>query len=207
MARDFFRQHYGQLLHHARRHIRHFELTEEIPSRALDARDIVDEAARQAEAKTREKPGTMSWLVWIYHLLHQELRVQRDALRQEERQSVSVEKQVTLPELSPQALFPLEKIVQKDMEPEVIKIEDVVADPEAAPPDQIEAAKDLLEYLQSSIQGWPRVDRDAFELYVVEGFEPEEVARITGQSLKKVKEIVAAIQQRLLEELRTEEAA
>jgi len=207
MVRDFFRQHYDQLLHHARGHIRDFELTEEIPSGALDARDLVDEAARQAEVKAREKPETMSWLVWIYHLLHQELRRQRDALRQEAIQDVSVEERVTLPELRPQALLPLEKIIQKDMEPEVIKIEDVMADPEAAPPDQLEAAKDLLEYLQRSIQARPRVERDVFEFYVVQGFEPAEVARKTGQSLKKVKDIVTAIQRRLLEELRTEEAA
>src|SRR2546425_10332233 len=42
VAREFFQQHYSQLVRHARRHIRQDELAGVIPTGALDAREIVD---------------------------------------------------------------------------------------------------------------------------------------------------------------------
>jgi hypothetical protein len=41
---------------------------------------------------------------------------------------------------------------------------------------QIAVEKDLLEPLQTAVQNWPRAERDIFELYFIEGFEPDEIA-------------------------------
>lgn len=206
IIRELFQQHYHRLLHHARRHIRHEELTGDLPVGALDARDIVDEVARQAEANPRRKPKKMSWLVWLFHLLHQELRRQREHLKQEQAEAIPIERRTTLPELEPKALQPLEQVVEKEIEPQIIRTEDVIPNPEAVPPDRFVEEKELLEELQEAIQNWPQPEREVFELYFVQGFEPDEIAQITGHPLKQVKETLAAVQGRLRQELLQEEA-
>lgn len=206
IIREFFQQHYNRLLYHARRHIRHEELTGEIPAGALDARDIVDEVARQAEAKASRKPKKVHWLVWLFHLLHEELRRQRERLKEEQAEAIPTEKRATLPELKPKALQPMEQMVEKVIEPQILHKEDVIPNPEAVPPDRVLEEKELLEELQDALQSWPRPEREIFELYFVQGFEPDEIAQITGQPLKQVKDTLATVQARLRQELLQEEA-
>jgi hypothetical protein len=51
----------------------------------------------------------------------------------------------------------------------------LLPDLHAVPADQI-AEENLLEPLQTAVQNWPRAERDIFELYFIEGFEPDEIA-------------------------------
>jgi hypothetical protein len=78
VVREFLEQHYSRLVRHARRHILQDELAGDIPKDALDAREIADEVARQAIANAGRKPREMTWLVWIYRLMHEELRRQHE---------------------------------------------------------------------------------------------------------------------------------
>jgi ribosomal subunit interface protein len=200
-VRKFVLNHYSRLLHHARRDIRHDELTGDLPMGAIDPRDIVDEVARQAEKNPERKPANVSWRVWIFHFLHEHLCRWRRLYKHKQAEDIPTEKRTTLPELKLKALQPLEQMVEKVMEPQIIRIEDVVPDPEAVPPDRFVEEKELLEELQHAIQSWPRAEREVFELYFVQGFESEEIARITGQPPKKVKDIVARVQEHVREQL------
>jgi DNA-directed RNA polymerase specialized sigma24 family protein len=83
----------------------------------------------------------------------------------------------------------------------VVRAEGLVPDPRAVPPDKIVAQKDLLEQLQHDLRNWPRPEREVFELYFVEGLEPEEIAIVTRQPLTTVRENIASIQRRLREEM------
>jgi len=205
VIRQFFEQNYNWLLHHARRHIRHEETTGDISAGVLDARDIVDEVARQAEAHVNRKPKKMSWLGWLFHLLHEEFRRQREGLKQEQVEAVPTDKRTTLPELRPEALQPLEQMVEEVVEPQIIHTEDVVPDPEAVPPDRFVEEKELLQHLQGAIRSWGRPEREVFELYFVQGFEPGEIAQIIRQPLKQVKGTVANVQRLIREELLQED--
>lgn len=199
-------QNYNHLLQHARRHIRHDELTGDIAAGALDPRDIVDEVVRQTEANVSRKPNNLSWLVWLFHLLHEELRRQCERLKQEAAESVPTEQRTTLPEQKAEALQPLEQMVEKVLEPEIVRVEDVIPNQGAVPPDRIAEEKELVAYLQSAVQRWPRPERELFELYWVQSFEPTEIAWITGQPIKQVKSTLATVQARLREQLRQEQA-
>jgi len=44
---------------------------------------------------------------------------------------------------------------------------------------------------------WPKPEREVFELYFVEGFEPDEVAMILGQPVSRVRELIESLQKRL----------
>ena len=147
------------------------------------------------------KPAKINWLVWVFRVLHEELHRQVRLLKEEAAEDISTEKRVTLPELKPRALQPLDQMVERFIEPQVIRVEDIVANPEALPPDRLLADKELLEELQQSIQTWPRTERDVFEFYFVQGFEPAAIAHITGRPVKRVRETLAAVQSKLRQEM------
>jgi RNA polymerase sigma factor (sigma-70 family) len=155
----------------------------------------------KAESEASRKPKRMNGRVWLFHLLHNQLRRQLRRLKQEHTQTIPTEKRIILPELEPKTLQPLEQMVEKVIEPQILRAEDVIPDPEAVPPDQFVADKELLQQLQEVIQKWPEREREVFELYFVQGFEPGEIAQITGQPLNKVKRTVARVQSLVRAEL------
>jgi RNA polymerase sigma factor (sigma-70 family) len=203
-AKLLIEERYNELLQHARRHIRHDESAGDLPQNAVDPTEIVDEVVRQAESGVPPKPRRMHWLPWLYHLMHEELRRQRSLYQEKARTEVTTQERVTLPEDEPSALQPLEKMVNEIMEPEVTREEDVVPNPGAAPPDRAGERAELLNDLQPAIRSWPPIDREVFELYYSRGFEPKEIAGITGEPIRSVKERILSIQQRLRRELRDE---
>ena len=54
---------------------------------------------------------------------------------------------------------------------------------------------------------WPKPEREAFELYFVEGFEPDEIGMVLGLSTKQANELLDNIRSRLREALLAEAAA
>ena len=204
--RDFFRDHYERLLNHVRRHIEHYESAGELPEGAVDPRDIVDEVVRQAEEKAGERPPTMSWLLWMFHLMHQELRRQRDYYQQKGRGEISTEKPVKVPELSDKKLHPLEQIVQEKMEPQIIRGEDVVPVPEMRPDEFVEQ-KERIEQMLSDLPRWPWFEREVFDLYVIEGFEPEEIAKAMDQPVEKIQQTVNTLRERARAQIQDSEEA
>ncbi|MEY2439697.1 MAG: Sigma-70, region 4 [Verrucomicrobiota bacterium] len=60
--------------------------------------------------------------------------------------------------------------------------------------------KDVMLHLEQDIRNWPRDEREVFELYFVEGLEPEEIAMVMNQSREKIQEVLASIQQRMREQ-------
>lgn len=197
VVRDLWRHHYNLLLRHARRDIRYEELSGGIPPNALDAREIVDEAARRAIANAAKRPRDMRWMTWLYHLIHEELKRQRHLLKEKQAREVSIERRAALAELGEQSLHPLEQLVEEVLEPEAIRIEDIVPSSAAVPPDEIAAQKEALEQLQRDLKNWPRSEREVFELHYIEGLEAEEITQITQRPIQQVKEILAVLRQRL----------
>ncbi len=88
-------------------------------------------------------------------------------------------------------------LIEEALEPPVVETKDLVADPRTVPPDQVVAQKDLLELLQHMASTWPKVERETFEPYFVEGFEPEEIGLVLGRSTEAANELLAAVRHRM----------
>jgi DNA-directed RNA polymerase specialized sigma24 family protein len=181
-------------------HIHHYEETGELPPGSVDPRDIVDEVARQAEEKGKDRPPNLSWLVWLFHLMHQEIQRQRDLFEQKEAGEIPTEKPVKVPELSEKKLHPLERIVQKAMEPRVIRVEDVVPGLDL-PPDDFVAQKERIEQMLPELPRWPWIEREVFELYYIEGFEPDEIAKAMDQPVDRIQKVVDLLRERVRKQL------
>ena len=190
VVRELFQQHYKEFLRHVRRHILHDERAGDLPKDVVNPRDVLNEVARRAEANADKGPKRGSWLTWFYQLIHRELIRQRRLWRQKKSGGPSVSKT---------------KTSAKEME--VTETKAPTAHPEEVPPVEIAARKDVVAQLEQDMRNWPRPEREVFELYYVEGLDPEEIAMVTSQSLKTVRENLESIQRRLRDEMLAQKAA
>ena len=166
---------------------------------------MVDEVARRALAEPEKKPAELGFLLWLYVLARQELTRRCKALQAQAGETVALEEPRVLPEDAEAAAGyepeqPLD-IIQQTLEPPVVEAKDLIPDGRATPPDEALAQKELLEQLQKIANDWPKSDRDAFELYFVEGFEPEEIGMVLGLSTKNANELLISIRARVRETL------
>lgn len=199
LLRDLFQQHYPRLVRHAHRLIQHDEAQGQIPRDSLDPNEVVDETIRRAIAQRPRKPPEMVWLVWFYRLIHDELRRERNAIKAQSQEQISLE--------GPQEMAP-ELVDIRGQEAELSGplfegggASGAIADSGMVSPDEAAARRDLLDELHHAIHDWPRLDRDVFELYFIEGFEPDEISMIVGQSVEKIGEVIASMQENLRQEV------
>jgi ribosomal subunit interface protein len=73
LVADLLAAHHEHLLEHARRGVRMAELSGELPTGAMEARDIVGEAARICLAHPEKKPDDLTHEQWFYRLIREEL--------------------------------------------------------------------------------------------------------------------------------------
>jgi len=198
-------QNYTRLLRYVRRHLWHEARLNRVPHRAIDASVVVDEVARQALAAPDRRPAEMEFLLWFNMLARRELARRCKALRTQAQETVPLEETRVLPEdaevtagYEPEQ--PLD-ILEEVLEPPVVEKKDLVPDPSTAPPDEVIERRELLEQVQNTANSWPKPERDAFELYFVEGFEPAETAMVLGVSVKEAEGLLASIRGRVRDAL------
>ena len=210
MIRALIEQHHAELLRFVRRHLWHEVSLGNVPAGAIDAPAVVDEVARQALAAPEHKPAGFGFLLWLYRLARQELNRRCKTLQAQARETVALEEPRVLPEDAEVAAGyepeqPLD-IIEEILEPPVVETKHLIPDARTAPPDEALAQKELLEQLQKTVNSWSKAEREAFELYFVEGFEPEEIGMLLGVSTNNASELLASIRARVRETLLAESA-
>jgi ribosomal subunit interface protein len=205
VIRALLGEHYPRLLRFVRRQLWHDTAAGEIPADAIDPRAVVDEVARRALTETRRKPAGLSYVLWFFVLARQELARRRAALKSRVTGTESLETPRLLPEDAAlaegyDAEQPLD-IIERRLEPPVAETRELVPDARTVPPDQAVARQELLAEMRRAASQWPRAEREAFELYFVEGFEPDEVAQVLGVSRARAEELIRTVQQRLRDQV------
>ncbi|MCX8071706.1 MAG: HPF/RaiA family ribosome-associated protein [Candidatus Binatia bacterium] len=198
---DFLKRHYRRMVDHVRRHVRHDEFSGELPPHAVDPRGVVDTVVQKVLAKWRDKPASVGWLIWVYRLLHEELRRRRRFFQRAAAERVPVDQETKRPDEEDLAAGydaeqPLDIIV-REYEPVITELRELVPDPFAPNPEVSAERRELLEAVQHLVQTWSRPEKDVFELYFVEGFSIPEISMVTGMEPQRVKELVATLQERL----------
>ena len=93
------------------------------------------------------------------------------------------------------------EIAEGPLHGDAVELKDVTPDTHVLPPDAEAADHDLVQYLHTVTQPWPKEERAVFELHFLEGFELDEVAMLEKLQLPAVKELVDRVQLRLREAL------
>ena len=202
---DLLAAHDEHLLAHARRGVRMAELSGELPRGAVEARDIVDEAARICLLHPEEKPDELTHEQWFYRLIRDELVRHRRQLAQEQlfRTEPRGEPQGSLEDEAEgyDAEQPLD-LITREIEPEEDLPEERIADPALVPPDAAIAGKELVEWFQQEVKCWPASEQEAFELYYLVGLDAGEIAMIRQERKEGTEALLAEIQLGLRDLLR-----
>jgi RNA polymerase sigma factor (sigma-70 family) len=203
-------ENYARLLRYVRRHLWHEVRLSRMPAGAVDARAVVDEVARLALAAPDKKPAGSGFLLWFYLLARRELARRCKAVRAQAQETVPLEEPRVLPEDAEAAAGyepeqPLD-IVEQVLEPPVVETKDLIPDPRTAPPDEVVAQRELLDEVQNTANTWPKPEREVFELYFVEGFEPSEIAMVLGVPVKEAEGLLAGIRGRVRDALLAQSA-
>ena len=203
-------ENYARLVRYVRRHLWHEVHLSRMPAGAVDARAVVDEVARLALAAPDKKPAGLGFLLWLYMLARRELAQRCKTVRAQAEQTVPLEEPRVLPEDAEAAAGyepeqPLD-ILEHVLEPPVVEMKDLVPDPRTTPPDQVIARRELLEQVQNTANTWPKSEREAFELYFVEGFEPAKIAMVLGVTVREADGLLASIRDRVRDALLAQSA-
>ncbi|MCX8090087.1 MAG: sigma-70 family RNA polymerase sigma factor [Verrucomicrobiae bacterium] len=205
VVRTLLAEHYPRLLRYVRRQLWHDVTAGEVPPNAIDPRAVVDEVARRALSESTRKPANVSFVLWFYMLARNELARRRRALRSSTATAVPLDTPRLLPEdeillEGYDAEQPLD-IIERQLEPPVVETRDLLPDQRTTPPDQAVSQQELLAQMRRAASQWPREDREVFELYYVEGFEPDEVAMVLGVSKARAQERIRSVQDRLRQQV------
>jgi ribosomal subunit interface protein len=204
LVADLLAAHHEHLLEHARRGVRMAELSGELPTGAVEARDIVDEAARICLAHPEKKPDDLTHEQWFYRLIREELvRQCREFAKEHFPAERADEHQESLGDEAEgyDAEQPLD-LITREIESEDDLPEELIADRAGVPPDAAIAGQELVEWLQQEVKRWPASEQEAFELYYLVGFDAGDIAVIRHERKEETDTLIAKIQLRLRDFLR-----
>ncbi|MGI9103336.1 MAG: sigma factor-like helix-turn-helix DNA-binding protein [Terriglobales bacterium] len=178
------------------RELRYRQNLGEIQRDQVTPEEVVDEAVANALENGQDKPEVFGLEPWLYRLAMRAIgsiasRNREDvpsvpldhAYRQTDRHDAD--------ELQMQFHQPDEAVANQDL----------IGDTRVATPEASAASDEMVTLVEFALLGATRADREAFLLYAVEGFTPEEIAVITERSAEQVRVSVATAREFLRKHL------
>ncbi len=169
------------------RELRYRESLSLLQPEQLSAEEVVDEAVLNALGNG-EKPERLALEPWLYRLA---IRAIDDLVwrSRDDVPAVPLDQNARLPVLQKGS----DEYHLQDHQPdEAVVNRDLIADPRLLTPEASASSDEVLTLVERALLGAKREEREAFLLYAVEGFTPEEIAAISDRSLEQVRASVKA---------------
>lgn len=188
-------QNLDKIQNYVRRELFHKTLAHNIPPGILQPEAVVDDVFVLMTSQEKAKPGNISLEQWMYQVAREQIDRRLDEL---DRDIPHIEE--TTLQSKPHWEDEVLNFYQPD---EALKLEDVLTDRAGANPELLMEVEETEQELHKAIARLPRKIRESFVLCVLEGFDPVEVAMITGKDAEKVQKDVEDARQRLRDQFRT----
>ena len=162
------------------RQINYRETLGELLPDQVSPEDVVAEAICCALGDELEKPERIKIEPWLYRLAGEAL--DRLSASDGDQRDVPLERHhgIQNVQASDEARLQFHQPDDKLLE------EDIIADGNARNPEELTARRELIDLVQLALRHAGREEREAFILYAVEGFAPEEIAAITNHKQEEV---------------------
>lgn len=168
------------------------ETAEQILGDSISKDDVVHEAIVTALGDGSNKPERLALEPWLYRLAMHAID-QMASGTDEHNGNVHLEDSARKRNVKGSD----EPELQFHQPDEAILGETVIADRRVSTPEQIASSDEMLRLVEVALRGTDRSAREAFILYAVEGFTPDEIAAITDRSLDDVRASVTVAQEHL----------
>ncbi len=173
------------------RELRYREETGQIESEQIAAEDVVSEAISMALGDGIDRPDKLALEPWLYRL---SMRAMDDLANSGGKAN---EISLDSPARRPNVRGSDEPQLQYHQPDETMTEETVIADRRIATPEQSAASDEMVTLVEAALLGAQREDREAFLLFGVEGFTPEEISVISDRPVEAVRASIAAARERL----------
>jgi DNA-directed RNA polymerase specialized sigma24 family protein/ribosome-associated translation inhibitor RaiA len=182
----------GPLCRYVERELRYRENIGALRRDQLMPEEVVDEAVANALGSNGEKPERLALEPWLYRLAIRALD-ELAARTREEVLSVPLDHAVRQTNMHNAD----EAQLQFHQPDEAVANSDLIADIRTSTPEASAATDEMITLVEAALLGAKREDREAFLLYAVEGFTPEEIAAISDRPGEQVRLSINAAREHL----------
>jgi RNA polymerase sigma factor (sigma-70 family) len=174
------------------REIRYRENAGMLEPDQMTREEVIDEAIAVALSDGTEKPERLALEPWLYRLAIRSL----DELTERNPQ---VPDTVPLDQTTRRTNVGASDDVhfQYHQPDETMTRQENIRNPAVSTPEEIVASDEMIAMVEAALLGTSKEDREAFLLYAVEGFTPEEIAAISDRSVDQVRSSVNTAREHL----------
>jgi RNA polymerase sigma factor (sigma-70 family) len=154
--------------------------------------EVVDEAVANALDNGQEKPELVSLEPWLYRLAIRAIDV------------IGGRSGETVPSVPLDAahrqtnVYDIDELQMQFHQPdEAVVNRDLIADTKLATPETTAASDEMVDQVEMALLSAVPQDREAFLLYAIEGFTPDEIAVITSRPVEQVRISIAQAREHL----------
>ncbi len=173
------------------RELRYRENLGDLQPGQLRTEEVVDEAIANALGDG-DKPERLALEAWLYRL---SLRAVDELARRSQEEVVSIP--LEHPARQPNFRASYEPQLQYHQPDEDIVTRDIIPDPRLATPEASAASVEMVNLVEIALLSAKREDREAFLLFAIEGFTPEEIAAISDRPVEAVRASISAAREHL----------
>ncbi len=195
-VRSFINANFTLLFRFVERELRYRENLGLIRRDQVSPEEVVDEAVANALDNGEDKPELVSLEPWLYRLARRAI----DQLASRNGEQVP---QVPLDHAYRQTdVHDADELQMQFHQPdEAVNNEDVIADVRVSTPEASAASDEMITLVEYALLGAKPEGREAFLLYAVEGFTPDEIAVITSRPVDEVRTSIAGAREHLRKSL------
>ena len=181
-----------RLIRFVDRELRYREANGQLRPDQVTREEVIDETIATALGDGIEKPERLALEPWLYRLA--KFAIDDLATRNAEHDvSVPLERRDRRPNVEGSD----EGTLQFHQPDEELFEQDTIPDRGTATPEQIAASDEMITLVEAALLGAKPEDREAFLLFAIEGFTPEEIAAISDRRVEQVRASVGAAREHL----------
>jgi RNA polymerase sigma factor (sigma-70 family) len=186
----------ARLVRFVERELHYREANGQLRPGSVAAGEVIDETIVTALGDNVDKPERLALEPWLYRLAMRSLDslVARNV---EHEATVSLYQGVKPPNVEASD----EAQLQFHQPDEAMVAQDNIPDRGTANPEEIAYSDEMIALVDTALLGARGEDREAFLLYAIEGFSPEEIAVIGDHSVEEVRESISAAREHLRKNL------
>jgi|SRR3954469_20326553 RNA polymerase sigma factor (sigma-70 family) len=195
-VRQYINANLSRLERYVERELRARENNGQIQPGSLTREEVVDEAVLAA-LSTDQKPGSIPLERWVYRLAIQAIQRLNANGEAGDEEFLALEQNMGEQNVTGSD----EEHLQYHQPGETLHREDIIPDIARGNPEELASNDELVDQLEIALRGAEPSAREAFILYVIEGFTLKEISEITGTSAPEVRQSVVAARDHLFKKL------
>jgi len=197
-VRSYIDANFALLTGFVQRELRYRENLGQLQRDQVSAEEVIDEAVANAldNGNGEDKPELVSLQPWLF-------RLARRAIDQVAGRNGEQVLQVQLNHAARQTdIHNADELQLQFHQPDEAMVnQDLIPDSRISTPEATAASDEMVTMVEAALLGSKAEDREAFLLYAVEGFTPEEIAVVTNRQVEQVRLSVTAAREHLRKSL------